>query len=133
MLFDDVALSIDKLPSNISVLVDNINVGDSAVVNITVSVVSGKVMVSVDNNDYNVSVNNYNGQLLIPDLSAGDYTVIARFLGDDIYSSSFNTTSFAVSKIKLSKHVLSVNDTIFIVSLPSDAIGELIVNVNDKN
>ena len=128
--FKDAILNIDKLPSSISVSAADINVGDTALVNITTSTVSGKVVVTVNKKDYNITVDNCIAQLPISNLSEGNYTVVARFLGDDTYSSSVNTTLFTVSKVKLKEDVLSVDGTVFTINLPSDAAGALVVNVN---
>ena len=133
IIFDDVILNIDKLPSSIHVNAAKINVGDNATINITTSVIAGKATVTVNNRDYNVTVNNYMSQLSISGLGAGNYTVITKYMGDDTYSPSINTTTFTVSKVKLDEDVLSVNNTVFTIDLPSDAEGILIVNVNDKN
>ena len=130
IIFEDVILNIDKLPSSISVNVANINVGDTALVNITTSTASGKVMITVNKKDYNITVDNCIAQLPISNLSEGNYTVVVRFLGDDTYSPSVNTTVFTVSKIKLEDDVLSVDGTVFTINLPSDAAGTLVVNVN---
>ncbi len=132
IIFNDAILNIDKLPSSISVSVANINVGDTALVNITTSTASGKVTVTVNKKDYNITADNGIAQLPISNLSEGNCTVVVRFLGDDIYSPSVNTTVFTVSKIKLEDDVLSVDGTVFTINLPSDATGALIVSI-DKN
>ncbi len=132
IIFNDAILNIDKLPSSISVSAADINVGDTALVNITTSVASGKVVVTVNKKDYNITVDNGIAQLPISNLSEGNYTVVVRFLGDDIYSPSVNTTFFTVSKVKLEDDVLSVDGTVFTINLPFDAAGALIVSI-DKN
>ena len=110
----------------------DINVGDTALVNITTSTVSCKVVVTVNKKDYNITVDNCIAQLPISNLSEGNYTVVVRFLGDDTYGPSINTTSFVVSKVKLKEDVLSVDGTVFTINLPFDATGALIVSI-DKN
>ena len=132
IVFEDVVLNIDKLPSSISVSVADINVGETAIVNITTSVIAGKVTVTLNNKQYNITVDNYIAQLPVTGLGAGNYTVTARFLGDEAYSPCVNTTVFMVSKVKLDEDVLSVNGTVFTLNLPSDATGSLIVSI-DKN
>ena len=139
IVFDDVVLSIDKLPSNISVLVANIDVGDSAVVNITLSVFSGKLTITVNDKDYDGTVDNYVGQLIIPDLAVGNYAVIAKYLGDDTYNYSINTTTFSVLKVEVTidnETIViseSADTTSYSINLPSDATGNFTVVVDGGN
>ena len=134
--FKDAILNIDKLPSSISVSAADINVGDSAVVNITTSISSGKVTVTVNKKDYDVTVTNYIGQLTIPGLAEGSYNVTAKYLGDDIYNYSSNTTAFSVLRVQIpiDNETITIPDsadtTSYSINLPKDATGTLTVNVD---
>ncbi len=134
--FKDEILNIDKLPSSISVSAADINVGDVALVNITTSTASGKVVVTVNKKDYNVTVTNYIGQLTISGLVEGNYNVTAKYLGDDTYADSVNTTAFSVLKVEvpIDNETVTIPDsadtTAYSINLPEDATGTLTVSVD---
>ena len=136
IVFEDAVLNIDKLPSCISVLVADINVGETALVNITTSVIVGKVTVTVNNKEYNVTVSNYNGQLSVPDLTEGNYPVTAKYLGDDVYVDSVNTTTFSVLRVEIpiDNETITIPDspdtTVYSINLPEDATGTFTVSVD---
>lgn len=65
----------------------------------------------------------------IEGLAAGVKTVVATYAGDDVYAFNSTTANFTVSKVKSSVNVTVSGRTVK-VSVPEDATGYVIVNVN---
>ena len=124
---------VSKLPSSVNVTVENITVGDKAIIEIAVpSDATGNVTVTVDGKDYNVSVSEGKGTLVIPDLKAGDYPVSVKYLGDDKYEESTNATEFTVSKIKVDIQVIDQNNGTLTIVVGDNATGNVTVKVGDE-
>jgi hypothetical protein len=71
-------------------------------------------------------------------LAVGNYTVLARFAGDDKLNPASNSTSFNVFKVNVpvtdeTVTVPSGDSTTYSISLPSDATGTLTVTVDGVN
>ncbi len=139
--FDDVFVSIDKLFTDIAVSVQDIEVGQTALIAVTLTPMNeGNVIVNVNNKNYSVEIKNGKGSLHLFNLTSGSYQVVVGYGGDDNYMSCENTTSFNVLKVNIEVN----NETIMIpednqgnysISLPGDATGTLTVSVdgNDYN
>ena len=124
--------TVDKINPVLIVSVDDINVGDSAVVNVKTSVETGKLVVNVNKVDYELVISNGESSLTIPDLAVGNYNVIVRFAGDDRFNEATNSTAFKVLKVNvpITDETISIpeSDSIqYSISLPSDATGTLTV------
>ena len=116
---------------------DDVNAGESAVINVITSVKTGKLVVNVDNKDYELVISNGESSVNISDLAVGNYTVVARFAGDDKFNEVTNSTSFSVLKVNVpvTNETISIPEsdtTEYSVSLPSDATGTLTVTVDGK-
>nr|WP_295160685.1 Ig-like domain-containing protein [uncultured Methanobrevibacter sp.] len=125
---------VDKVPSTVSVEVDDITVGDKAVITVKVPKdATGNVTVTVDGKDYNVSVADGKGTLVIPGLKAGNYTVDAKYNGDDKYESSSNSTEFEVSKKDIDdmKVIDQGNGTVVVV-VGDNATGNVTIKVGNN-
>lgn len=97
---DSGKFKINKINSTVSVGADDIRVGEN--VTVTVSLASdttGNVTISVDNQVYNVAIENGSVVKTISDFKAGIYDVFVKYIGDDNYNSAQNTTKFTVLKI----------------------------------
>ena len=74
--------------------------------------------------------------MVVPDIGAGDYTVVAKYNGDDKYASSENSTTLSVAKVKVSPDDVKVvdqgNGTVVVV-VPENATGNITIKVGDKN
>ena len=117
---------------------DDVNAGESAVINVITSVKTGKLVVNVDNKDYELVISNGESSVDISDLAVGNYTVVARFAGDDKFNEVTNSTSFSVLKVNVpvTNETISIPEsdaTEYSVSLPSDATGTLTVTVDGKD
>ena len=137
--FDDTFISIDKLFSDVSVSARDINVGEPAVINVTLTPIkTGSVVVNVNNKNYTVEIKNSTGSLPVLNLTSGSYSVVVSYAGDDSYRSCKNTTSFNVLKVILpvTNETISIpesDSTEYSISLPGDASGTLTVTVDGVN
>ena len=127
-----------KVNTTLNVNVEDVNVGDDAIINVKASFESGKVSVNVNGNDYQIIISNGDASVSISDLAVGNYTVLARFAGDDKLNPASNSTSFNVFKVNIpvtdeTVTVPSDDSTAYSISLPSDATGTLTVAVDGVN
>ena len=76
------------------------------------SVVDGVVQITVNDVGYTVTLVNGRFSLVIPDLGAGNYTVLSSFLGNKNYNAITVTNNFTVSKANVSM-VVSAEDIVF--------------------
>ena len=98
---DTAKVLVNKVASSVTVNVDNITVGDVAVVNITVPAdATGNVTVEIDGvGTYTVPVAGGSGVLVVKDLKVDTYTVKVTYNGDGKYLPNNNETTFKVSKV----------------------------------
>ena len=137
---DSGKFKINKINSTVSVGADDIRVGEN--VTVTVSLASdttGNVIISVDNQVYNVAIENGSVVKTISDFKAGIYDVFVKYIGDDNYNSAQNTTKFTVLKISdynmdvaVPEAKEGVNSTV-VVDLPEDATGTVTVEIDGEN
>ena len=116
----------------------DVSVGEIVVVNVRTSVEIGKLVVNVNNVDYELVISNGESSVSISDLVVGNYTVVARFAGDDKFNEATNSTTFKVLKVivPVTNETISIpegDSTEYSVSLPADATGTLTVTVDGKD
>ena len=134
-----VRFTVSKLASSVAVDVDDIVVGEDAVIGVSVpGIVSGVVNVTVNGRSYNVAIVDGKGVLTISNLAAGDYDVNVNYVGDNKYVASSNSTKFTISKLASSVAVdvgdiVVGEDAVVNVVLPDDATGSVTITVNGKN
>lgn len=129
--------TVVKVDPVLVVSAGDVSIGESAVVNVRTSVETGKVVVNVNKVDYELVISNGESSVSIPDLAVGNYTVIARFAGDDKFNEASNSTTFSVLKVSVpvTNETISIpegNSTEYSISLPADATGTLTVTVDGK-
>ena len=131
--------TISKLASSVAVDVDDIVVGEDAVIGVSVpGIVSGVVNVTVNGRSYNVAIVDGKGVLIISNLAAGDYAVDVNYAGDNKYLPSSNSTKFSISKLPSSvlvnvKDIVVGEDAVVNVVLSDDATGSVTITVNGKD
>ncbi|MBQ9026846.1 MAG: Ig-like domain repeat protein, partial [Methanobrevibacter sp.] len=132
------SFEVVKLNSTLELEVDNIDVGESEIINITLGDITAVILVDVNNKGYYVNITNGHGQLVLDDLKAEEYKVTVKFSGDDTYNANTTSSSFIVSKVK--DYDLDVDiaygdngAVILDVTLPDDATGELNITVDGKS
>ena len=132
---------VNKHITPISINVDNIKVGDKAVITVTVlKDVANNVTIEIDGVKYNKTVDATTGKAVfeVQLLSNGTRTVVATYAGDDKYVFNSTTKDFTVSKrisqVNVTATGNSVGDNATIsVEIPANATGYVIVNVNGTN
>ncbi|MBQ6099892.1 MAG: Ig-like domain repeat protein [Methanobrevibacter sp.] len=131
------SFNVNGTKADISVKVENITIGDKAIINITTPKdLYGNVTVTVDDKNYTVYVAGGNGILIVPDLGIGNYTVDVIFDGNDKYGASKNTTEFEISKVNITSEDIKVidqgNGTVVVV-VPGNATGNVTIYVDGQN
>ena len=131
---------VDKINTGIKLVVGNVNVDETAVINVTLTPgINGTVKVVVNGQNYNVAIKNGIGTLEVKWLKAGKYDVSAYFTGQNYYKDSFASASFSVNKLNpvLSINASSINcgeDVIINVSSSVSSIEvELVIRLDNSN
>ena len=131
---------VDKINTGIKLVVGNINVDETAVINVTLTPgINGTVKVVVNGQNYNVAIKNGIGTLEVKWLKAGKYDVSAYFTGQNYYKDSFASASFSVNKLNpvISINASSINcgeDVIINVSSSVSSIEvELVIRLDNSN
>jgi hypothetical protein len=134
-----VDVSVNKISSQINVSVQNINVGDPAIFNITLNPdAAGSVEVIVDGKSNSSSVIDGHAIVIIDNLGFGSKNARINYLGDDTYKISTVYKEFSVNKVAPTVNVNAAsidvgNPAIFDIDLNSDATGTVIVHVDGKS
>ena len=137
----NVTFNVNKIKTTIHVTVNNISVGESAVIVVfgLPSDAAGEVTVTVDGESYSTNVSNGNAIANVSGLSGGSKDAVVIYYGDEKYLSSTVNKTFVVSKIVPSMSVsadnnISVGDVAeFGVVLPSDASGSVTISVDGNS
>ena len=134
---DSAKFNVAKLASTIDIAVDNIKVGENAVISVALPEdATGEVIISVNGKNYTVMTKYGMASVTISDLANGTYSVDAFYNGDDIYAPIKNSTAFTVSKVSDYNMTVDIADIIkgenatITVSVPEDGTGNVIVTIN---
>ena len=134
---DSAKFNVTKLASTIDIAVDNIKVGEDAVIGVALpEAATGEVIISVNGKNYTVMTKYGMASVTISDLANGTYSVDAFYNGDDIYAPIKNSTAFTVSKVSDYNMTVDIADIIkgenatITVSVPEDGTGNVIVTIN---
>ena len=129
---------VTKLESSLNVTAKDVDT--SSEVKIVLSELpgdaTGYVIVNVNGTEYAVDITQTK-ELSIPIINAGTYSVTARYLGDENYTSSTASTTFKVNKVSSDVEV-EVKDTVaggdieVKVTLPPNAEGNITVTVGNE-
>ena len=133
------ALGVGKITPAINVTVEDIKVGEEAIINIELpSDATGSVELVIGNITQSANIKNGKASVSIGNLSAGQYTATIQYNGDNKYGSAKATASFNVTKLE-SKVDISVDnieigkDAVVTVSVTSGATGNVTVVINGKS
>ena len=134
---DSAKFNVTKLASTIDIAVDNIKVGEDAVIGVALPEdATGEVIISVNGKNYTVMTKYGMASVTISDLANGTYSVDVFYNGDDIYAPIKNSTAFTVSKVSDYNMTVDIADIIkgenatITVSVPEDGTGNIIVTIN---
>ena len=114
--------------------------GDDIIIDVTApDDVTDPVLVDVNGVGYYVNITDGKGQLVLPDVAGGNYTVTAKYPGDDKYNAyDVGSKSVKVSDLPSDVSVKADNITygdkaVIEVTLPKDAAGTVTVTVDGKD
>ena len=134
---DSAKFNVTKLASTIDIAVDNIEVGEDAVIGVALPEdATGEVIINVNGKNYTVMTKYGMASVTISDLANGTYSVDAFYNGDDIYAPIKNSTAFTVSKVSDYNMTVDIADIVkgenatITVSVPEDGTGNVIVTIN---
>ena len=134
---DSAKFNVTKLASTIDIAVDNIKVGENAVISVALPEdATGDVIISVNGKNYTVMTKYGMASVTISDLANGTYSVDVFYNGDDIYAPIKNSTAFTVSKVSDYNMTVDIADIVkgenatITVSVPEDGTGSVIVTIN---
>ena len=134
---DSAKFNVTKLASTIDIAVDNIKVGENAVISVALPEdATGEVIISVNGKNYTVMTKYGMASVTISDLAKGTYSVDAFYNGDDIYAPIKNSTAFTVSKVSDYNMTVDIADIVkgenatITVTIPEDGTGNVIVTIN---
>ena len=134
---DSAKFNVTKLASTIDIAVDNIKVGENAVISVALPEdATGEVIISVNGKNYTVMTKYGMVNVTISDLANGTYSVDVFYNGDDIYAPIKNSTAFTVSKVSDYNMTVDIADIVkgenatITVSVPEDGTGSVIVTIN---
>ena len=133
--------TVFKKKSFVTVKVDNINVGDVALINITISEnTTGHVLVSFSNVHLYADINGTNFITLpVADLPVGEYNVTVTYDGDANFYNSTNKTQFNISKltttinITCNKTIVEKHPVVFNITTSANFTQVVIIRVNGTN
>ena len=98
---DTAKFNVTKYDPSVKVTPKNIKVGDDETITVTVGDdATGTVTISVGGKKYTAPVENGKAVFNVPGLKAGNYTVKAKYSGDDKYLPANATAKFTVNKNK---------------------------------
>ncbi|MBR6993776.1 MAG: Ig-like domain repeat protein, partial [Methanobrevibacter sp.] len=129
--------NVTKFNATVEIKTENITLGDTEVINITVPEdATGILNVTVNGTPYYIEIINGNATLPISGLSVGVYNVTVTFVGDKKYYNATNSTLFNVSKATPSINVTVENitygeDAIVIVTVPEGQSGNVTIKLNE--
>ena len=131
---------VSKVPTNMNIAVDNINVGEDAVINITLpnEISNELVSVTIDGKSYTVLINNGKGSLILSNLVANSYPITAKYDGNYKYTEGENTTALTVAKMSSAVNVTANNikfgeEAVINIAVPNVSLGVATVVVNGKS
>ena len=101
-----------KIDPKLSVSVDDVDAGQSAVVKISLNeTISGSVLLSVGGSNYTVSVRNGVASKAVSGLAVGTYDAVVYYDGSEYFTASQKTASFKVNEVKVPSGNESGNTT----------------------
>ncbi|WP_296873902.1 Ig-like domain repeat protein [uncultured Methanobrevibacter sp.] len=131
---------VRKIQITPAITAPNIKVGENATITVDLkgaTNATGMVLLTVNNMNYYVNANKTKATFIISNLPYGKYNVTATYLEDDIYYTATTNASFKVDYVEIDPtFTYSVDDDLNVianVTVPSDANGDIIIEVDGKN
>lgn len=129
---------VNKKNITMSITTKPIVVGQNETIEVTVPAdATGIILIKVNGTNYYVHANNTKAVLSIPDLKYGTYAVIATYVEDDLYLEKSVNSVFKVDYADINPVITSAVDSdlnvVVNVTVPTDATGDINIEVNGKN
>ena len=130
------SIAVDLKDADMILSGDEISVGDNATISVTLpDDATGNVTATINGKTYTNQVNNGKANIIIPDLSAGNYTAHVTYYGDNNYNHASGDVIVIVAKINpsidIEDSVITVGENATVnVILPGDATGN--VRIGDE-
>ena len=133
-------LNVSKADPVLNMTVSDIFVGDLQIIAVKINNgATGLITLYINNNTFNQTLPIYEGEVkfYLQNLSAGNYSILLNYTGDENFNNGTNNTNFTVFKrlANLTVDVANItfgDDAIILISLPSDITNTtMIVYVND--
>ena len=129
-------IEVSDVPTPIAIAVDDINVGDRAIVTVEVAAgATGTVTIEIDGVQYTAKIDNGIARFEVENLTAGEKSVSAVYEGDGAYAGNFTTAQFEVSKVDSNLIVVirdayvGENVTVEVI-VPEDATGQVLIDID---
>jgi hypothetical protein len=129
-------IEVIKLQSDLTISVTNITTASDETIKVNVTTgTTGSVVITVDGKDYYVDLDNGVATLVLSNLANKTYTVHAKYLGDDNYTTCEGDASFNVAKVNSTVSVkvenITVGDVAVVnITIPADATGNVTVEID---
>jgi hypothetical protein len=96
-------------------------------------IVDDILLISLDTgNGYIIDINDGTGELTVSGLPEGKYLVSVRYIGDEKYLPSDNSTTFKVSKRTADLDVVDYGNRTVVVSVPENATGTITIIIENQ-
>ena len=125
----------DKTPTEIKIDADDIKVGEDATVSVSIPGASGVVKIIVDGAGTIITLDETGkAEYLIPNIAAGEHSIIAIYDGDETHNAVYNSAVLKVAKFASEVSVAGGDvvvgqDTVIKVSVTDGATGVVMIEV----
>ena len=129
-------ITVSDVPTPIKINVDNINVGDKAIITVEVPKgATGSITIEIDGVNHTSLINGGVARFEVENLTAGEKSVFAVYEGDGAYARNFTSAQFNVSKVNSNLIVeisdVNVGENITVtVKVPTDATGQVLIDID---
>ena len=130
------SIDIPKHQTPIKISVDDINVGDKAIIAVEVAdKATGTIIIEIDGQKYSKEIKNGVARFEVENLASGEKSVTALYEGDSNYALNVTTDQFKVSKVNSNLTVdikdVKVGENVSVtVHVPNDATGQVLIDIN---
>ncbi len=128
-----IKVTVKKINAPMNVSAEDITVGENATIIVTLpDDAAGNVTATINGKTHNGQVNKGKADIIIPDLTSGNYTVPVIYSGDDKYNGAKGDANVTVNKadaaISIDAPPITEGDNATVsVTLPGDATGKVTV------
>ena len=116
--FSSKSFTVNKIPTQLIISADSINVGQDAVIMVEVrnNEATGNVVVTINGRTYTIGLVDGKGSVTVVGLTNDtDNNISAVYSGDNKYNSSFNTSNIVVNKVDIRSITIDpLHDTILV-------------------